>query len=428
MVNVNLQSLNHTYYIHILKILLGHINKAKQAKGVEELLEILEEQAEKSIKEEARSAILPTAISTQKGKNFHLRGKKLVLTENEVNEFISDLAGVYVPIPKGAVILNIKNSKLFEKFRDELIRQDASSKTSGGTDLLKLFNAVGKNFKKEISTLGAEYTNIPAFLLLNYFILYTIKEIPAAEFFRRLKELNYAEGVITVLSSQKKKKYYLTNLSSFVERFYKFEIEGEIEKGSIIGNFTFSFYLTDNDVRDKILGLLDKFLYYLMFKQRINYEILCKMLDVYYHYSRKIGKYIPIKYAKKFFELDGLEQYYSWAYGVGKEIQKVDARSGKEFVHKIIVTIIKEDLPGLFLKKLTESTYEVRDKLEETTNKNVNIAILEKLVADTTFSKNFYGVKAAILTGLITSLGEKDKKSLLRTIKKRDHTYYQKEM
>lgn len=408
---MNFSELNSQYYEPILRNLLGHLPKGKNAKNVEELLEVLKEEAEKSTKEDIRASILPTSVSKKEGKNFYLPEEKLLL-EQEVKELIDDLSGVFLKSGQNIFILKIKNSKLFDEFRKEIIKEGFSS----GVNIGDLFKNVGIELKTREKIYIEDYSNVALFLLLNYFILYALKKITGEkvnidatkileEILREIEKerLSYIEGVFTVLTKQKKRKYYLTNLSRFIQEFYRIEIEEQKYDKSILGSFIFSFYTNDKDFRDKLLGLLDKFLYYLIFKLKVNFDILCKMLDQFYSLKRKLEK-LKLKEAQKFYIMMNLEKVYNWAYSIGKQIQELDPEDGKDYIDEIIKEIKKEELPGRFFDELAKVLHKVSEKLKKKVGKDVKLYIHPDIVRKELYGDEFYKVKAAILSGLINSI------------------------
>jgi len=419
---MQLQKLNNVYYISVLKALLSHLTPAKKTNSIEELLNILKNEIDKSIKEDYRASVLPTTVSKKEGRNFYLPDEPL-LSEEEAFELIGDLAGVFLKSGANVFVLKINNSDLFEAYRRSIVEGSFDKKEKEGIDLKSLLSSVG--IKKKLNV--GDYSNISLFLLLNHFILYILNRTKS-DILREIFNLKYAYGIFTVLSSknkgkqnkmekkksgQKKRKYYISDLSEFVLRFYKNEIE-EVKKGnapqdSIIGSFIFSFYINDEEYADKILGLLDKFLYYLTFHQKVNFEILCKTHYVFYEYISKKEKKnkkgnFSIRKAREFYIMMNLEKIYDWAFSIGKTIQEADEENGKDYVNEIIKEIKKEELPGKFVEELSKVLHKISEKIRKGKNKEISLSIHPDIARRDLYGDDFYKVKAAILSGLINSL------------------------
>jgi len=404
---LKLKNLKRSYYISVLKTLLGHLSIAKKSNSVEELLSVLEDEIEKVTSEDYRASILPTSVSKKEGRNFYLPTESL-LSEEETFKLVEDLEGVFLKSGANIFVLKINNSDLFEEYK-KLIINISSEGVKEGIDITSLSNRVGIKRKIYIG----DYSNISLFLLLNHFILYILSNTKS-DILREILNLRYAYGIFTVLTSQKKRKYYISDLSEFVLKFYKNEIEeakkGNVLQDSVIGSFIFSFYINDEDYADKILGLLDKLLYYLIFHQKINFEILCKIHYVFYEYiSKKERINILIKKAKELYIMLNLKEIYDWACEIGETIQEIDEENGKDYVNEIIKEIKKEELPGKFVEELSKVIHKISEKINKGKREDEKIILyIHPAVARRDlYGEDFYKIKAAILSGLINSLGKK---------------------
>jgi len=396
-----LQRLNDVYYRGVLKALLSHLTPAKKTNSIEELLNILKNEIDKSVREDYRASVLPTTVSKKEGRNFYLPDEPL-LSEEEAFKLINELEGVFLKSGANVLVLKINNSDLFEEYKKLVINRSLEGGIEG-IDLKSLLNSV--NIKQKLNV--GDYFNVSLFLLLNHFILHILNRTKA-DILREILNLRYAYGIFTVLTGQKKRKYYVYDISEFVLKFYKYEIEeakkNNAPQDSIIGSFIFSFYINNKDYADKMLGLLDKFLYYLIFHQKVNFEILCKAHYIFYEYISKEKKTLSIRKAKEFYIMMNLEKIYDWAFEIGKTIQEADEENGKDYVNDIIKEIKKEELPGKFIEELSKVLHKVSEKIKKGKNKDIALSIYPDVVRRDLYGDDFYKVKAAILSGLINSL------------------------
>ncbi|MGC9079467.1 MAG: hypothetical protein ACP5G1_01880 [Nanopusillaceae archaeon] len=425
---MDLSKLNHPYYKDFLKVLFGHLNSAKYAKDTSELLEILKSEIEKSKSEGVRSTILPTTTSYKEGKNFFLKKKDIFLSEDEIRELIDDFTGVYIKLGGYVYLLKIKDEELEKIYKSIVILRDINLESE----------KIRENYmKKALEYLGlsdklykgfvSDYSHIILFLMLNHFIMTLIsskkEDITLELLGLDINELNSdinkpINAVFTVLSRNKKKKYYLNDLTRFIKIYYIRELSIALKdtrisskfnyidlNRSTVGSFVFSFYIPDKDYKDKSAGLLDKFLYYLVFKNKINFEILSKMILLLYEYIDKSKKYLTIRSAGDFYLMMNVDAIYNWALYIGINIINASKENGREYIEEIIKEIRKEEMPGRFFSSLSSAIYEVVEKIKKETGKiDFNLSINNKLFSEEYKGDSFYMVKSAILSGLINSL------------------------
>jgi hypothetical protein len=103
------------------------------------------------------------------------------------------------------------------------------------------------------------------------------------------------------------------------------------------------------------------------------------------------------------------ERYFKWSFVTGKAIinAKCGEEKGKELVKRLIFDIRGEDIPGRFLKRLSERLVEYKTN----TNIQANVEILPEIMEKEEWhADKFYYLKASILAGLLNALaggGEK---------------------
>jgi hypothetical protein len=93
------------------------------------------------------------------------------------------------------------------------------------------------------------------------------------------------------------------------------------------------------------------------------------------------------------------EQFFNWAYSVGKTIVSSDTGRGDDLLRKLIFSIRAEETPGRFLEKLSATLTEYN------TNKNIglNVSMHPEFYRAEWFADNFHYLKASVLSGFLNA-------------------------
>jgi hypothetical protein len=99
------------------------------------------------------------------------------------------------------------------------------------------------------------------------------------------------------------------------------------------------------------------------------------------------------------------EQFFNWAYSVGKKIEDYQTGRGDDLLKRLIFSIRAEETPGRFLEKLSATLTEYK------TNKNIglDVSMHPELYRAEWFADNFHYLKASILSGFLNAFASEGK-------------------
>jgi hypothetical protein len=303
---------NREYCIPIMeKLLRANFRKGKyiiEARG--EKLEVLPEEIEeklekisdhlvkKALEEGYGAYIVPFIISIDQAKNFYIQ--KETPKEEELWWWLYHL---FTALHFKDYIVTFTNtpSKIVFDFRNHLVENNfiIFQKEKSGINLDRMAREL-KVPPSPFYNSGSLFT----FLILSYFAKF-LRDYKEKEEISRLygKSLplltDEATLLLSILSKEKKRVYVFPKLNALLSKYFKDVIERKSESSSTL-TFICSFYIKEKKYKKKSIGLLDKFVYYLL-RDHVNGELLSRLVELKASYETREGKTYGIFGSKEFF-------------------------------------------------------------------------------------------------------------------------------
>ncbi|KUO42248.1 MAG: hypothetical protein APU95_05675 [Hadesarchaea archaeon YNP_N21] len=222
------------------------------------------------------ASVVPTMISSDLAPNFRIR--ETLPDEGELWRFLFLLVtGLHYR--EFVVNLDKVSPEITKAFRRALIRDEY---------LIFRQEFTGLNVQKMLSDLKVPKMPLKeefifSFLVLTYFIKFwkyrkqyeeLLETLPSN---LRMKEYppvtDDATLVVFSLPREKKQMFIFPRLQSLIARWFK----DDSDDVPSVAKFVFSLYIPDKKYRDKSLGILNKFLYYLL-RNEVNGDLLNKLI------------------------------------------------------------------------------------------------------------------------------------------------------
>ncbi len=262
------------------------------------LEEISEHLIEKALEEGYGAYVVPFMISMDRAPNFFIQ--KELPKEEELWWWLYHL---FTGLHFGDYIVTLTNvpEEIVLHFRNHLVENNfiIFQKEKSGIDLKRLAGEL-----KVPPGPFYDSGSLFAFLVLSYFAKF-LRDYKEKEEIAKLsgKSLpiltDEATLFLFILSREKKKVYVFPRLNTLLSKYFKDVIEEKKDLPSIL-TFVCSFYIGEKRYREKSIGLLDKFVHYLLHGY-VSGELLSQLVELKISYEVGREKNYGIFGSKDFF-------------------------------------------------------------------------------------------------------------------------------